>query len=751
MTRILYNYIYVSISTVTLRYTFYVSTTYLEHILKLESPKLIDSSSSLTNINHVVDNTFINKINSSNKFGKKYKDDIYSQDVLEIKKSKSQLNKKNRRGFNPLDIPRESIFIDTQDNFFDTQSLDISTSKIQKLNKSKKKDKTKIEFISNSSKISDYSQKQNFSNLHNTNKNVLLNVPLTIQELSHKLNIPAAEIITYLFLKKAISATINQVIDVSIAEEIASSYNFNVLRSEVNNKHDIEYLNDLSDDSIKVKRSPIITILGHVNHGKTTLLDSILKTNLVKKEYGGITQSISGYEIESLNNSHLYKLVFLDTPGHEAFESMRIRGIQVTDIVLLVVAADDGLQNQTIEAIKHIQKTDLPYIIVINKVDKKDVNIDRIQENLAFHGIVSEKLGGNAKVVEVSALTGQNIDGLLSKICQLSDIKNFTADPNQFGSGTILESYLDKTQGPVANVIVQNGTVKLGDIVVTSNTYGKIKNIINTRGIKIDTSTPSSIVRLLGFDLVPHVGTLFKVVSSEREAKNYIISCSKNETLNKTLKSLNSRITSDCNINIKHLNLIIKTDTQGSLEAILNLLSKLSQAKVQINIISANFGMISNTDIELAIATKCIIISFNLNKRSQINNLIKKHDINFRNFNVIYDLFDYIKNCMLDLIDPEYDKKFIGRAVVQTIFDMNKGSVAGCIVKEGKLKKMSHVHVLRKNKITYQGTLTSLKRIKEDVEEVLSNNECGVMCNYNLWQKNDIIESYELTLRPKTL
>lgn len=743
----------IDISTFTVVYWYnFLSTTYLKYILKLESPKLIystslnsfNSSSSLMNVNHVVGDLVNNKSSSSNKFDKKYKNSSYNQDTLEMKKSK--WTKKSRRDSNDY-ILEDDIFTNSQGNFFDKNSVHTSLLKAQKLGKNRKKDKNKI---SGADVSVNYNQRQSASELTNADKNVLIDMPLTIQELSTRLTIPAAEIITYLFLKKNISATINQVIDVAMAEEIASNYSFKVLKAEINKMPDAEYVNQ-SSSSLKIKRSPIITILGHVDHGKTTLLDSILETNLVRKEYGGITQSISAHEIEWQHNSQLYKLVFLDTPGHEAFESMRVRGIQVTDIALLVVAADDGLQPQTIEAIQYVKKMNLPYVVAINKIDKKDVNISRVRENLAIYGIMDNRLSSDTNIIEVSALTGYNTDILLSRICQLSDIKSFMANLNQLGSGIILESYLDQQQGPIASIVIQAGTLKLGDIIVAVNTYGKVKSITNAHGSKVNVATPSSIVRILGFGLVPQAGNLFKVVNSEKEAKNYCINYSNNDNLSQALKSLNARITSDNNANIKQLKLIVKTDTQGSLEAILNLLSKVSQAKVQINIISANFGIISNKDVELALATNSSVVSFNLNNSSKINNLIKKKNIDFKNFNVIYDLFNYIKNCMLDLIDPEYDKKFIGRAIVQTVFDVNKGSVAGCLIKEGKLKRMSYIHVFRKTNLVYQGILSSLKRIKDSVEEVFAHNECGLMCSYDFWQEDDIIDAYELVPREKRL
>nr|QCI06546.1 Translation initiation factor 2 [Erythroglossum lusitanicum] len=574
---------------------------------------------------------------------------------------------------------------------------------------------------------------------------------MSIQELSYKLNIPEAEIITYLFLK-GISTTINQVIDISIAKKVALKYDFNILDDEEINQVKMNSLNkkkNLSENSI---RAPIVTIFGHVDHGKTTLLDYILKTNCVSKEYGGITQAITGYEIDWLYNSNVFKLVFLDTPGHEAFSSMRLRAAKVTDIALLVIAADDGLRPQTIESIKYILEMQLSYIIIINKIDKTDIDVIRIKEELSKYNILSEEWGGDALIVEVSAITGKNIELLLSNICLLSNCKKLTANPNQYAEGTILESNLDKQKGIIANIIIQNGTLKIGDIIIAGNIYAKVKSLISSNNIQIPFSGPSSIVKVLGFSKLPESGILFNVVNDEKQAKQYIQKFSNSYyNLNQALKSLNTRVTLKDKNKLKQLSLIIKTDTLGSLEAILNSLSKISQKKVQINIIAANSGNISSTDIELALTTKSILIGFNIDITNYINNLVKKNILILKVFNVIYNLLDYIENCMMNLIEIEYKRVFIGRATVQTVFYMNKGSVAGCVVNDGKLRKMSFIIVYRDNNIVYEGKLNSLKHLKDDVEEVFVNKECGLMCDYNLWQTSDIIESYDLIPEKKSL
>lgn len=615
-----------------------------------------------------------------------------------------------------------------------------SLVKSHKINKYKKKEK----LINNNFLLKD----QTSSDI---DKNIIINKPLTIYELSSKLCISEAKIITDLFLK-GICVTINSLMDVDLAIEIAKSYEFNISNVDIfslsaSAKITYNYSNK------HITRAPIITILGHVDHGKTTLLDSILKTNVVNQEFGGITQAINAYNVEYLYKTSLYKLVFLDTPGHEAFSAMRLRGARITDIILLVVAADDGLKEQTIESIKYILEMKIPYIIVINKIDKQDVNVSKIEKELMNYNIISEKLGGDALFIEISALKNINIDLLLSNICLISDLQNLVSNINQLAQGTILESYLDKQQGLIANIIIQNGTLKIGDWIVAGHIYGKVKSIIDTSNNRIENASPSSIVKVLGFSSLPDAGIIFQAIDTEKEAKKQVNNFNYNDniSLNNQLKSLNTRITFNNNHALKRLNLIIKTNTQGSLEAILHSLSKISQNKVQLNIISACSSNISNTDIELALTTNSRIIIFGMSPSSHINNFIKQNHLIVKVFHVIYDLLDDIEKCMLDLIDIEYEQVFIGIALIQEIFYINKGSVAGCLVIKGKMKKMSYICVYRNQEIIYQGDLISLKHLREDVEEVLLDKECGIMCDYNEWLKEDLIYAYELHPKEKSL
>lgn len=714
-----------------------------DKVLYLKYPKLVNTFKIetikpqvlLNDLNESVNNIQQKTLDSNVtfKFDKKSKVTVNHENSPDNRKKKGKINKKNRQIHS---IQNDDIFLDNNNTF---------TQTVNKLGKYRKKEKFKSSNINNINSSNDLSI---------INKDVVINIPLSIKELAEKLQLTDAEIITYLFLK-GISVTINDVIDINLAKDVAKSYNFNVIDKllEVESNNNIA-INKLKNNVQRLyKRAPVVTIFGHVDHGKTTLLDAILKTNFVQQESGGITQSINGYEVEWLYNSLSYKLFFLDTPGHEAFSMMRLRGAKITDIALLVIAADDGLKPQTIESIQYILEMKLPYIVVINKVDKNDINILKVKEELVQSGIVCEEWGGDALVVEVSALMNQNIDLLLYNICSLSEKQNLMADPTSLAQGTVLESYLDKKQGIIANVVIQDGTLKIGDLIVAGNTEGKVKNLFDSKNNKITIAEPSSIVQVLGFSKLPNSGVLFQVFHNDKNIKNSINNFvkSSNEIVSKKLKLLNKRVVLDNQSFLKKFKLILKTNTQGTLEAILDALFKIPQTKVQLNVISSDTGNISSTDIELALATDALIIGFNIDVSNYINNLVKQNNLNLKVFNIIYDLIDYIEADMLNLIEPEYNYTFIGRALVQTVFNMNKGFAAGCIVQEGKLKKMCYIKVYSNDLIVYEGFLTSLKQVKNDVDEVLQQNECGVMCDYTKWQNLDVIEAFELNEKIKSL
>nr|YP_010195953.1 translation initiation factor 2 [Gracilaria bursa-pastoris]UAD83350.1 translation initiation factor 2 [Gracilaria bursa-pastoris] len=708
----------------------------------MENPKFINS---LRFIDIPSDQEFKSSLEIKNsvknsefnlKFDKKTKN-IFKQDNKgKLKKKKADIIDSDQDQYSVFKKKNKTKpLVNTQDDL-----NNISVGSI-KSNKQKKKEKLK--------------QKLNVNaDINNDNKSVIIDSPLSIEELSVKLQIPPAEIITGLFLQ-GISVTVNQIVDISTAIQVAQKYNLTVL----NQKHQLELsqMDKLQEinSSTGINRAPIITILGHVDHGKTSLLDAIRNTDFVSKEIGGITQSVNAYEVNYLCDSLNKKLIFIDTPGHEAFSSMRLRCTQMTDMVILIVAADDGLKPQTIEAIDYIVSKKLPYIVAINKIDKIDINIAKVREQLTNYNIISTDWGGEIEFVEISALKRINIDALLKAVSNLAKSINLRTDPSQLAQGIILEAYLDKTKGTIVNTIILNGTLKVGDIVVSDNSYGRVKKIVNNLGRELLIAEPSSILQVLGFYSVPQPGKYFYVVPSEKEAKKLITHSSSSRILENTKNLLNSHLQLDNyhnKANIKNLNLIVKADTQGTIDAVINSFIQIPQSKIKLNILTSSLGVVSSTDLDLAFNTQALIIAFNINITTNILNAAEKLNVHLCKFVLIYDLIDYVKNYMLDLIDPEYDKLLIGQAKVQTTFFINKGTVAGCIVKSGKLKKNALINVYREDKLIHEGTITSLKRMKDDVDEVIIGNECGIMCkDYNLWQPQDLIEVYELYEKTKVL
>lgn len=577
---------------------------------------------------------------------------------------------------------------------------------------------------------------------------------VSIHEIAHALSIPETEIIKYLFLKGML-ITINTIIDVDTAKLVAENYGFLVnTRIIENHNHDsVETYIDKTNLSSCRKRAPIVTVLGHVDHGKTTLLDTICSTNISTTERGGITQLVSAYEVTIDHNAHPEKIIFLDTPGHEAFSSMRSIGTQVTDIAIVVIAADDGLKEQSMEAIKQLQNNNISYIIAINKVDKPNINIVKVKEELAQLQVVDQKNGGDIPIIEVSALMKQNIDTLLHAIITLANAKKLIANPLAMASGTILDSRLHHTKGPIANILVQNGTLKLGDILMTSNSVSKIRVIISRGTIKVNQASSSSVVEVWGMSSVLESGDSFKIVKNDKVLKkklnyNFLQQNKKSDCY----LSFNNRKNVQDFHNTKQVNLILKMETQASIKVILKALNDIPQKKVRINIISIGIGKITSNDIIFASVSNSVIVGFNNSLLINIKSEAEKYNISVNNFNVIYDLLAYIKEIMIKLVDIEYTENIIGKAIVESIFTVSKGFAAGCIVLSGKLKKNDYIRVIRKDSIAYNGKLDSLKKVKSEVSEVIYGNECGVLSeNFSLWQKKDIIEAYELIPKSREL
>nr|YP_010952223.1 translation initiation factor 2 [Gloiopeltis furcata]WMP13892.1 translation initiation factor 2 [Gloiopeltis furcata] len=689
----------------------------------------------------------------TNRFDKKNRSHVRTNEDSDIRKNRTKAKRKNK---NQINLNNANILSPS-----DPEILSANELKSLKSSKSKKKTKQRKELDTKTSSNATYDfhstdldSNSEQKKVPQDSKEIILDGPLTIEDLAAKLCITEAAIITWLFLK-GISVTINQIVDSAIAKEVAKHYNFRIVDDSFKSKN-IDSLSRLEKQDFYhqgVKRAPIITILGHVDHGKTTLLDCIRNTNLAKTESGGITQSIAGYEVEWEYKSTIEKLVFLDTPGHAAFAGMRLRSAEVTDIVVLVIAADDELKQQAIEALNYILDNQIPYIIAITKIDKQNADVVKIKGQLKKYGICDQTHVERAKIIEISSLKGQNIDLLLSSLCELAISLNLRADENCLAEGTVLESNLDKRTGPVANIIVQQGILRLGDFIVSGNIYGRVKAIKDSFQNRVDHAIPSSVVEIWGFSSIPQVGFKFYVVTNEKNAK--YLTQSQNRNSNGISKFLNTRVTLDSykqDSNLKPVNIILKSDTQGSLEAILNAFRQIPQEKVQINIIVANVGSISNKDVDLAKSSQSLVLGFNVETSLNTRSLIENLNIVVRTFSVIYDLLDYVEKYMIDLVDPEYEKYVIGKATVKTVFSINKGLVAGCLVNSGKLKKNLRASIYDGNKMVHDGFITSLKRAKDDVNEVVASYECGVMCgDFYAWKASNTIEAYELIEKRKSL
>jgi translation initiation factor IF-2 len=500
-----------------------------------------------------------------------------------------------------------------------------------------------------------------------------------------------------------------------------------------------------------VPRAPVVTIMGHVDHGKTTILDKIRNSRIAEKEVGQITQKIGAYKVNLPEGS----IVFLDTPGHEAFTAMRAMGAKVTDIVVLVVAADEGVKPQTIEALNHARSANVPIIVAINKIDKPNANPEKVKQQLAEYGLIPEEWGGDTIYVNVSGLTGDGIRELLEMILLLGEIKELKANINCKAEGTVIESSIDKFRGPVITVIIENGILKVGDPFVVGNTYGKVRAMIDDWGRKLNEAWPSTPVEILGAHEVVIPGEKFKVVNSEKEAKE-IVEKMKSEKLTKVLPvkrlSLQDLYNEIKKGEIKELNIVLKTDFYNSIDAIKNIINKIPQNEIKIDIIHAGTGPISESDVLLASASNGIILGFKVPVEPKAKEIAKKENVEIRNYEIIYDIADDLIKAIEGMLEPEIKEEILGQALVKKIFKLSKNVVAGCIVVDGKVVKNSKVRIIREGKIIFEGFLSSLKRFKENVNEVSYNNECGIgIENFNDFKEGDIIQSYTLLEVPRKL
>ncbi|MBL8211569.1 MAG: translation initiation factor IF-2, partial [Bryobacterales bacterium] len=574
------------------------------------------------------------------------------------------------------------------------------------------------------------------------NREITISEGITVKELSDKLGIRANLVIKKLFDRK-VFATINQTLDVKLAEDLAREFGATTtaMTYEEESTFDLEMAEDSGDMQL---RPPVVTIMGHVDHGKTSLLDAIRESNVVAGEFGGITQHIGAYWVEKNGR----KIVFIDTPGHAAFTRMRARGGKVSDIVILVVAADDGVMPQTREAIDHARAAKVPIIVALNKIDKPEAQPDRIKQQLTELGLMPEDWGGDTVVVPLSAKTRQNLDLLLEMILLVTEMQNLRANPNRPAVGTVLEAQLDRGRGPVATVLVQKGTLKVGDYFICGSVFSRVRAMFDDRGSALKEAGPSMPVEVLGLDEVPEVGDTFQVVTDTAKAKQIVAYRDikdREEQMKKgarvTLETLAATLKAG---EVKELNIILKADVGGTCEVLSDTLQKLTTEKVKVRVLHTGVGAITETDVLLASASSGVIVGFNVRPDKNATALAEKEEVDIRLHTIIYELTDEIKKAMAGLLAPVIKEIFKGRADVRDTFRITKvGTVAGCYVTEGVITRDSFVRLLRDNIVIHTGKLASLKRFKDDVSEVKAGYECGLgINNYNDLKPGDVIEAF---------
>jgi translation initiation factor IF-2 len=576
---------------------------------------------------------------------------------------------------------------------------------------------------------------------------------ISVKDLAEKLSVRAKDLIARL-LAKGVFATINQTLDAELASEIARFFGAetSVISFEQQAAREAAAAETASEEATgAVPRPPVVTIMGHVDHGKTTLLDSIRSTNVAGGEAGGITQHIGAYKVsiqDTQSPAYGREIVFLDTPGHEAFTRMRSRGAKATDIVVLVVAADDGVMPQTLEAIDHARAAEVPIIVAVNKIDKPDALPDRVKKQLADRGLMPEDWGGTTVFVDVSAKQKTNLNLLMEMICLVADLQELKANPDRPAQGVVLEAKLDRGRGPVATVLVQNGSLRVSDNFVVGNVYGKVRAMFDDRGNSLELAPPSTPVEILGLESLPQAGDQFVVVADRdraRDISEYREQKAREAELAKSSRMSLEGLAQQMKAGeSKELSIILKGDVQGSVEVLSDLLAKMSSEKVRINLLRAGVGAITESDVLLASASNAIIIGFNVRPERKAQELAEQEKVDIRLHSIIYELQDEIKKAMSGLLEPTIKETYQGRAEVRETFRIPKvGTVAGCYVQDGSIKRESEVRLLRDNVVVFKGKIASLRRFKEDVSEVRNGMECGIaIANYGDVKVGDVIEAF---------
>jgi translation initiation factor IF-2 len=584
-------------------------------------------------------------------------------------------------------------------------------------------------------------------------RNITITEGISVKDLAEKLGIRAKDVIARLVVR-GVFATINQTLDAELASEMARFFGADteVITFEEQAAKDTTEATESSEEGAEaIPRPPVVTIMGHVDHGKTTLLDSIRSTNVAGGEAGGITQHIGAYKVAITDKSspaYGREIVFLDTPGHEAFTRMRSRGAKATDIVVLVTAADDGVMPQTVEAIDHAHAAEVPIIVAVNKIDKAGALPERVKKQLADRGLVPEEWGGKTVFVDVSAKQKTNLNLLMEMICLTADLQELKATPGRAASGLVLEAKLDRGRGPVGTILVQNGTLRAGDNFVVGNVYGKVRAMFDDRGKALKEAGPSTPVEIIGLEGLPQAGDQFVVVTDREKARD--ISEYREQKFREATLAKSSRVSLEGlaeqlkTAGMKELNVILKADVQGSVEVLGDLLGRLSNEKVRLKLLRSGIGAITETDVLLASASNAIIIGFNVRPERKAQELADQEKVDIRLHSIIYELQDEIKRAMTGLLEPTIKETYQGRAVVQETFRIPKvGTIAGCRVSDGFIKRDSEVRLLRDDVVVFKGKVTSLRRFKDDASQVTSGMECGIsIANYGDIKAGDVIEAF---------
>ena len=654
-----------------------------------------------------------------------------------------------------LDISMNLISTDTESSFEEMDALDDAVDEIlgdnievserkQKLTKKNNQNTKKDNVDYLKKKKAMYKHKDKLTSNNSTDENIVVyENNMTVADLAKALNVNGTDLIKKLF-SLGTMLSLNQVIDFETAEILTLDYNKTLKRQETQDITNFEEYEIIDNDEDLVNRPPVITVMGHVDHGKTTLLDYIRHSSVAEGEAGGITQAIGAYQITHNNR----KITFIDTPGHAAFTEMRARGASVTDIVIIVVAADDGVMPQTKEAIDHALSAGVPIVVAVNKMDKPDAKPERVMEEMAALNIVPESWGGNIPFVNISAKTGLGIDELLETVLTIAEVSELKANPNRYALGTVIESRIDKNIGGVVSLLIQNGTLRLGDPVVVGTAHGRVRTLRNDKGENILEAGPSTPVEITGLSDNPSAGDKFMAFESEKQAREI---AEKRLIESKNKKQIKDAVTFDDLFNkiqggSKEINVVLKCDVRGSEEAVKNSLEKIDVEGVRVRVIRSGIGTITESDIVLANASDAVVIGFNVVPSAITKEVAKRYNVEIRTYQIIYKLVEEMEAAMKGLLDPEYEEKTIGNAEVKQLFKFSKvGTIAGTLVTNGIIKNKSKVRIIRDGVIIYDGNIASLQREKDTVKEVKNGFECGITIeNFNDIKPGDVFETYEL-------